>query len=168
MCYEGFYAFIRSAKSQTLKVHPVASKTLTQKRPVFLGTVTCPNLWSSSDTHSHTLSQLVEPRSSETVARLHCRCAAFGGGVRVLVEPRRWGCCSPLSTPPSRVHSRCLAVSQIPRSKQEMNPAHTVRPSQQQAPQRPANTGPRPHAAFSSVCHYWCHFHCYAIVTHNH
>ena len=59
MCYEGFYACKRSAKSQTLKVHPVASKTLTQKRPVyaaperlvgdfsfsivfFLGTVMCP------------------------------------------------------------------------------------------------------------------------------
>ena len=30
MCYEGFYACKRSAESQTLKVHPVASKTLTQ------------------------------------------------------------------------------------------------------------------------------------------
>ena len=52
------YACQRSAESKTLKVHPVASKTLTQKRPVyaapkrlvgdfsfsivyFLGTVTC-------------------------------------------------------------------------------------------------------------------------------
>ena len=56
LCYEGFYAYKRSAKSQTLKVHPVASKTLTQKIPVyaaperlvsfsivfFLGMVTCP------------------------------------------------------------------------------------------------------------------------------
>ena len=35
MCYEGFYACKRSAESQTLKAHPVASKTLTQKRPVY-------------------------------------------------------------------------------------------------------------------------------------
>ena len=59
LCYKGFYACKRSAKSQTLKVHPVASKTLTQKIPVYaaperfvgdfsvsivylLGTVTCP------------------------------------------------------------------------------------------------------------------------------
>ena len=33
MCYEGFYACKRSAESKTLKVHPVASKTLTQKIP---------------------------------------------------------------------------------------------------------------------------------------
>ena len=33
VCYEGFYACKRSAESQTLKVHPVASKTLTQKIP---------------------------------------------------------------------------------------------------------------------------------------
>ena len=52
-------------------------------------------------------------------------------------------------------------VSLTPRSNQEMNPAHTVRSSQQQ--------GPRPHAAFSSVCPYWCHFLvANAIVTHNH
>ena len=59
VCYEGFSACKRSAKSQTLKIHPVASKTLTQKIPVyaaperlvgdfsfsiffFLGTETCP------------------------------------------------------------------------------------------------------------------------------
>jgi len=59
VCYEGFSACKRSAKWQTLKVHPVASKTLTQKRLVyaaperlvgdfsfsivfFLGTVMCP------------------------------------------------------------------------------------------------------------------------------
>jgi len=56
VCYEGFYAYKRSAKSQTLKVHPVVNKTLTQKIPAperlvgdfsfsivfFLGTVTCP------------------------------------------------------------------------------------------------------------------------------
>ena len=58
VCYECFYACKRSAESQTLKVHPVASETLTQKRPVyaaperlvgdfsfsivcFLGSVTC-------------------------------------------------------------------------------------------------------------------------------
>ena len=58
VCYVAFYACERSAESQTLKVHPVASKTQTQKRPVyaaperlvgdfsfsivcFLGTVTC-------------------------------------------------------------------------------------------------------------------------------
>ena len=35
VCYEGFYACERSAESKTLKVHPVASKTLTQKRPVY-------------------------------------------------------------------------------------------------------------------------------------
>ena len=35
VCNEGFYSCKRSAKSQTLKVHPVASKTLTQKRPVY-------------------------------------------------------------------------------------------------------------------------------------
>ena len=35
MCYVAFYACKRSAESQTLKVHPVASKTLTQKRPVY-------------------------------------------------------------------------------------------------------------------------------------
>ena len=35
VCYEGFSACERSAESQTLKVHPVASKTLTQKRPVY-------------------------------------------------------------------------------------------------------------------------------------
>ena len=35
VCYEGFSACKRSAKSQTLKVHPVASTTLTQKRPVY-------------------------------------------------------------------------------------------------------------------------------------
>ena len=35
VCYVGFSACKRSAKSQTLKVHPVASKTLTQKRPVY-------------------------------------------------------------------------------------------------------------------------------------
>ena len=35
VCYVAFYACKRSAKSQTLKVHPVASKTLTQKRPVY-------------------------------------------------------------------------------------------------------------------------------------
>ena len=35
MCYEGFSACKRSAESQTLRVHPVASKTLTQKRPVY-------------------------------------------------------------------------------------------------------------------------------------
>ena len=34
VCYEGVYACKRSAESQTLKVHPVASKTLIQKRPV--------------------------------------------------------------------------------------------------------------------------------------
>ena len=33
VCYEGFYACKRCAESQTLKVHPVASKTLTQKIP---------------------------------------------------------------------------------------------------------------------------------------
>ena len=33
VCYEGFYACKRSAESKTLKVHPVASKTLTQKIP---------------------------------------------------------------------------------------------------------------------------------------
>ena len=33
--YVAFYACKRSAKSQTLKVHPVVSKTLTQKRPVY-------------------------------------------------------------------------------------------------------------------------------------
>ena len=31
VCYEGCYAYKRSAESKTLKVHPVASKTLTQK-----------------------------------------------------------------------------------------------------------------------------------------
>ena len=58
MCYEAFSACELSAKSQTLKVHPGASKTLTHKRPVyaaperlvghfsfsivcFLGSVTC-------------------------------------------------------------------------------------------------------------------------------
>ena len=53
VCYEGLYACKRSAESKTLKVHPVGSKTLTQKRPpqnssleirfliFFLGTVTC-------------------------------------------------------------------------------------------------------------------------------
>ena len=35
VCYEGLYACKRSAKSQTLKVHPVASKTLTHKIPVY-------------------------------------------------------------------------------------------------------------------------------------
>ena len=35
VCYEGLYACKRSAESQTLKVHPVASKTLTQKIPVY-------------------------------------------------------------------------------------------------------------------------------------
>ena len=35
VCYEGFYACNRSAKSQTLKVRPVAGKTPTQKRPVY-------------------------------------------------------------------------------------------------------------------------------------
>ena len=35
VCYEGLYACKRSAESQTLKVHPVESKTLTQKRPVY-------------------------------------------------------------------------------------------------------------------------------------
>ena len=85
----------------------------------------------------------------------------------VTVEPRRWGGCSLLTH--SRVHSPCLAVSQTPRSKQEMNPAHTVRSSLQRAAQRPANTAPRPHAAFSSVCHYWCHFLvANAIATNNH
>ena len=56
--YEGFSACKRCAESQTLKVHPVASKTLTQRRRVyaaperlvgdfsfsivcFLGSVTC-------------------------------------------------------------------------------------------------------------------------------
>ena len=33
VCYEGFYACKRCAESQTLKVHPVASKTLTQSLP---------------------------------------------------------------------------------------------------------------------------------------
>ena len=35
VCYVAFSACKRSAESQTLKVHPVASKTLTQKRPVY-------------------------------------------------------------------------------------------------------------------------------------
>ena len=35
VCYVAFDACKRSAESQTLKVHPVASKTLTQKRPVY-------------------------------------------------------------------------------------------------------------------------------------
>ena len=35
VCYVAFYACKRSAESQILKVHPVASKTLTQKRPVY-------------------------------------------------------------------------------------------------------------------------------------
>ena len=35
VCYVAFYACKRSAESHTLKVHPVASKTLTQKRPVY-------------------------------------------------------------------------------------------------------------------------------------
>ena len=35
LCYEGFSACKLSAESQTLKVHPVASKALTQKRPVY-------------------------------------------------------------------------------------------------------------------------------------
>ena len=34
VCYEGFYACTVNGL-QTLKVHPVASKTLTQKRPVY-------------------------------------------------------------------------------------------------------------------------------------
>ena len=34
LCYVAFSACERSAKSQTLKVHPVASKTLTQKIPI--------------------------------------------------------------------------------------------------------------------------------------
>ena len=33
VCYEGFYACKRCAESQTLKVHPVASKTITQYAP---------------------------------------------------------------------------------------------------------------------------------------
>ena len=35
VCYVALYACKRSAESQTLKVHRVASKTLTQKRPVY-------------------------------------------------------------------------------------------------------------------------------------
>ena len=35
VCYVACSACKRSAKSQTLIVHPVASKTLTQKRPVY-------------------------------------------------------------------------------------------------------------------------------------
>ena len=36
------------------------------------------------------------------------------------------------------------------------------------SPATSANTAPRPHAAFSSVCHYWCHFLvANTIVTHN-
>ena len=33
VCYEGFYACKQCAESKTLKVHPVGSKTLTQKIP---------------------------------------------------------------------------------------------------------------------------------------
>ena len=98
VCYEGFYACKRSAKSQTLKLHPVASKTLTQKRPVYAAPERLVGDLSFSIV-------FLEPRSGETVAHLHCRCAAFGGaGARgasqmgVLQHP-----------PPSRVHSRCLA-----------------------------------------------------------
>ena len=36
LCYVAFSACERSAKSQTLKVHPVASKTLTQKICVYM------------------------------------------------------------------------------------------------------------------------------------
>ena len=64
--------------------------------------------------------------------------------------------------------SRCLAY---PTHNQETTskPAHTVRSSQQRASQRPGNMAPRPHTAFSSVCHYLCHFLvANAIVTHNH
>jgi len=35
VCYVACYACKRSAESQTLIVHPVGSKTLTQKRPVY-------------------------------------------------------------------------------------------------------------------------------------
>ena len=35
VCYVAFSACKRSAESQTLKVHPVESKTLTQKIPVY-------------------------------------------------------------------------------------------------------------------------------------
>ena len=64
--------------------------------------------------------------------------------------------------------SRCLAVSQQA-GNDTSNPAHTVRSSQLRATQRPANMAPRPRAAFSSVCHYWCHFLvANAIVTHSH
>ena len=35
VCYVACSACKRSVESQTLKVHPVASKTLTQKRPVY-------------------------------------------------------------------------------------------------------------------------------------
>ena len=35
VCYVAFYECKRSAESQTLKVHPVASKSLTQKVPVY-------------------------------------------------------------------------------------------------------------------------------------
>ena len=35
VCYEGCSAWKPSAESQTLKVHPVASNTLTQRRPVY-------------------------------------------------------------------------------------------------------------------------------------
>ena len=127
VCYVALSACKRSAESQTLKVHPVASKTLTQKRPVyaaperlvgdfsfsivfFLGMVTWSkwtNPWSSS--HTHTLSQrlncdalggvLVEPCSSETVARLHCRCAAFGGAGASGAS--QMGVLQPPSAPPS-------------------------------------------------------------------
>ena len=65
--------------------------------------------------------------------------------------------------------SLCLAKpTQQPRN-HTSKPAHTVRSSQQRASQRPANTAPRPHAAFSSVCHCWCYFLvANAIETHNH
>ena len=113
VCYEAFSACKRSAESQTLKVHPVASKTLTQKIPVYAAPERFVGHFSFSSWvkwRDHT--------QMETVARLHCRCAAFGGagGLRVLVNPRRWGCCSLLSTPP---FPRPFAMS---RSKQEMTP----------------------------------------------
>ena len=108
VCYVGFSACKRSAKSQPLKVHPVASKTLTQKIPVSVAperlvgdfsfsicffrepsdvtTTPWTNPRTSSHTHTHTQSFLscssgFLSLSTHTNSQPVCGCVCVSGWV---------------------------------------------------------------------------------------
>ena len=55
-------------------------------------------------------------------------------------------------------HTLKLFSSAAPRISQPETAGRGEAVSLCEQQQRPSNTAPRPHAAFSSVCHYWCHF----------